>query len=209
MSRSRAAGEAPRQEARDPLERIAETLRSHNIEAVIVDTADQAREAVLRLIPEGARVHSGKSRTLVDVGLFAELMESGRFDALRGHLAKMDRATQATEMRALSATPDFMLGSVAAVTDDGALVAVSATGSQLGAYVYGAGHVILVVGSQKVVPDLEAAMTRIREVALPYENAQVQAMLGVDTRIEKVLVIYGEWRAGRTTVVLVREAVGV
>jgi Uncharacterised ACR, YkgG family COG1556. len=76
-------------------------------------------------------------------------------------------------------------------------------------YAFGAGRVILVVGSQKIVADLDAAMSRIRDVAFPYENAQVRAQLGVDTSLQKVLVMYGEWRAGRTTVVLVREPVGV
>jgi Uncharacterised ACR, YkgG family COG1556. len=198
-----------RPEVPDRLEQVAAALRSHNIEAIIVDTGSEAREVVLGLIPQGAEVHSGKSKTLADVGLFSELMESGRYDALRTRLAKMDRATQGAEMRGMTATPDFMLGSVAAITEDGALVAASATGSQLAGYVYGAGRVILVVGSQKIVPDLDAAMTRIREVAFPYENAQVRAMLGVDTATQKVLVIYGEWREGRTTVVLVREPVGV
>lgn len=51
-------------------------------------------------------------------------------------------------------------------------------------------------------------MTSAREVAFPYENAQVRERLGVDT-LEKVLLIDGEWRPGRTTVVLVREPVGV
>ena len=193
----------------DPSERIAAALRSHNIEAIVVDTASEAREAVLGLIPEGSEVHSGKSKTLVDIGLYRELMESGRYVALRTRLAKMDRATQGPEMRRLTATPDFMLGSVAAVTEDGALVAASATGSQLSGYASGAGRVILVVGSQKIVKDLDAAMTRIREVVFPYENAQVRAQLGVDTALQKVLIIYGEWREGRTTVVLVREPVGV
>ena len=45
--------------------------------------------------------------------------------------------------------------------------------------------------------------------SFPYENAQVQAKMGVDTVLEKVLIIYGEWQAGRTTVVLVREPVGI
>ena len=193
----------------DPSERIAAALRSHNIEAIVVDTASEAREAVLGLIPEGSEVHSGKSKTLVDIGLYRELMESGRYVALRTRLAKMDRATQGPEMRRLTATPDFMLGSVAAVTEDGALVAASATGSQLSGYASGAGRVILVVGSQKIVKDLDAAMTRIREVVFPYENAQVRTQLGVDTALQKVLIIYGEWREGRTTVVLVREPVGV
>jgi len=200
---------AARHAVDDRLEQVAAALRSHNIEAIIVDTGDEARETVLALIPDGAEVYSGKSKTLADVGLFSELVESGRYDAIRQRLLKMDRATQGREMRKLMTAPDFMLGSVAAVTEDGALVAASATGSQLSGYASGAGRVILIVGSQKIVADLEAAMIRIRDVAFPYENAQVRASLGVDTALQKVLVIYGEWREGRTTVVLVREPVGV
>jgi hypothetical protein len=193
----------------DVLERVAATLRSHNIDVAIVDTAAEARASVLALVPDGAQVHSGKSKTLEDVGLYSELMESGRYDALRPKLFAMDRATQAAEMRRLVAAPDFMIGSVAAVTEDGALVAASATGSQLGPYAATAGRLILVVGSQKIVPDLDAALRRIREVVFPYENAQVQARLGVDTILEKVLIIFGEWIAGRTTVILVRDPVGI
>jgi hypothetical protein len=89
------------------------------------------------------------------------------------------------------------------------LVAASATGSQLGAYSSGAGRLILIVGAQKIVADLEAALRRIDEVVFPYENAQVRELLGVDTALEKVLLMYGEWNEGRTTVVLVREPVGV
>jgi hypothetical protein len=184
-------------------------LRSHNIEAILVTTAAEARAAALAMIPDGAEVHSGKSKTLEDIGLYSELVESGRYDALRPRLFKMDRQTQGREMRKLVAAPDVMLGSVAAVTTDGTLVAASATGSQLGPYAAGAGRLILIVGSQKLVPDLDAALRRINEVVFPYENAQVRERLGVDTVLEKVLLIYGEWLPGRTTVVFVREPVGV
>jgi hypothetical protein len=193
----------------DPVERVAEALRAHNIETIVVATGDEARETVLGLIPEGAEVHSGKSKTLEDVGLYAELAESGRYDALRPRMFAMDRATQAREIRKMVAAPDFMVGSVAAITEDGTLVAASATGSQLGPYAVGAGRVILVVGSQKIVPDLDAALRRINEVVFPYEDDQVQQRMGLHTVLEKVLIIYGEWAAGRTTVVLVREPVGV
>jgi hypothetical protein len=191
------------------LDEVAAALRAHNIETVVVDDGDAARAFVLGLIPEGAEVHSGKSKTLEDIGLYSDLVDSGRYDAIRGRMAAMDRATQGREIRKLSAAPDFMLGSVAAITADGTLVAASATGSQLGAYAAGAGRLILVVGSQKVVPDLDAAMRRIREVVFPWENDRVRERLGVDTALEKVLLILGEWRPGRTTVVLVREPVGV
>ncbi len=193
----------------DPLDRIADVLRAHNIEAIVVDSATDARTTVLGLIPDGAEVHTGKSKTLEDVGLIEALVSSGRYGALRPKLSAMDRATQGREMRKLVAAPDYMVGSVAAVTEDGALVAASATGSQLGPYAAGAGRLILVVGSQKIVPDLDAALRRIDDVVFPYENAQVRERLGVDTILEKVLILYGEWTAGRTTVVLVREPVGV
>lgn len=195
--------------ATDRLEVVAEALRSHRIEAIVVDSADQARDAVLAMIPEGADVHTAKSKTLDDVGLFHELVDSGRYDAVRPKMYAMDRATQGREIRKLTATPDFMVGSVAAILEDGTLVAASATGSQLAGYAAGAGRLILVVGSQKIVPDLDAALRRIREVVFPYENAQVREKLGVDTILEKVLILYGEWSVGRTTVVLVREPVGI
>jgi CBS domain-containing protein len=189
------------------LDEVAAALRTHNIEAVVVEDGEEAR--AIGLIPEGADVHTGKSKTLEDIGLYSELVDSGRYDAVRSRMVAMDRATQGREIRKLSAAPDFMLGSVAAITPDGTLVAASATGSQLGAYAAGAGRLILVVGSQKLVRDLDAAMRRIREVVFPWENDRVRERLGVDTALEKVLLILGEWRPGRTTVVLVREPVGV
>jgi predicted RNA-binding protein with PIN domain len=201
-------GTDPGQQA-DAVERVATALRSHNIEAVVVDTGDEARQAVLAMVPDGAEVHSGKSKTLDDIGLYAEIVGSGRYDAIRPKMMGMDRATQGREIRKLVGTPDVMLGSVAALTEDGALVAASATGSQLAPYASGAGRLILIVGAQKIVSDLDAAMRRIRDVVFPWENAQVRERLGVDTVLEKVLIIFGEWQPGRTTVVLVREPVGI
>jgi hypothetical protein len=157
----------------------------------------------------GAELTRRGGRCLQDAGIFDAIHDASRYDALRPRIFKMDRQTQAREIRKMTAAPDFMLGSVQAITDDGALVVVSYSASQIGPYASGAGRVILVVGSQKIVPDLDAALRRIREVAFPWENAQVQARLGVDTILEKVLIMYGEWTAGRTTVVLVREPVGI
>src|SRR6202795_3970850 len=118
---------APRFTAAAPTERIdrvAEALRDHNIEAIIVGTGAEARERVLGMLPEGAEVHWGTSRTLEEIGLTPKLLVEGRYDALRPRYLPMDRATQGREIRKLVAAPDFMLGSVQAITDAGALVAV-------------------------------------------------------------------------------------
>ncbi|HET9615371.1 MAG TPA: lactate utilization protein [Candidatus Limnocylindrales bacterium] len=190
------------------IQRVAGTLRSRNVEVLVVDTGDEARAAVLERIPEGSEIHSGKSMTLEEIGVFAALHD-GRFDAIRPKLFAMDRATQGREMRKMAAVPDTVVGSVNAITEDGVLVAASATGNQLAAYAGGAGRVILVVGSQKIVPDLDAALRRINEIVVPYEDARVRSTLGVGTRLEKILLIYGEWLTDRTTLIIVREPVGV
>jgi hypothetical protein len=191
------------------IERAADALRANNIEVLVVDTGDEARDAVLARVPAGSEVHSAKSMTIEEIGVFAALHAPGAYDAIRPKLLAMDRATQGREMRKLGAVPDTIVGSVNAITADGALVAASATGNQLAAYAGGAGRVILVVGSQKFVPDLDAAFARIREVVFPYENARVNATMGVDTKLEKVLIHYGEWTPGRTTVILVRDPIGI
>jgi acyl-CoA hydrolase len=191
------------------IQRVADELRANNIEVVVVDTGDEARDEVLERVAEGSEVITAKSMTLEETGVFAALNESGRYDAIRPKLLAMDRATQGREMRKLGQVPDTIVGSVAALTEDGWLVAASATGNQLAAYAAGAGRVILVVGSQKIVPDLDAAFARIGEVVFPYEDARVRSTLGVGTKLEKILLLRGEWVEGRTTVILVREPVGV
>jgi acyl-CoA hydrolase len=203
------ASDAPVAASEAVIRRVAEKLRANNIEVVVVDTGDEARAEVLARIPEGSEVYSGKSMTLEEIGVFGALHEPDRYDAIRPKLQAMDRATQGREMRKIGSTPDTIVGSVNALTKDGVLVAGSATGNQLAGYAAGAGRVILVVGSQKIVPDLDAALRRIDETVFPYEDARVRSTLGVGTRLEKVLLLIGEWVAGRTTVILVREPVGV
>lgn len=187
---------------------VAERLRERNIEALIVDSGEDARRLVEERLPKGAQVHSGKSKTLQDSGIFDLVRDSGQYDFLRTRYMKMDRKTQAGEIRKLTASPDFMLGSVNAVTEDGILVAASATASQLGPYANTAGKVIFVVGSQKVVPDLETALRRIHDYILPWEDAQVRKVLPTGSFVGKILIIEREWAPGRMTVILVRQPIG-
>jgi hypothetical protein len=159
---------------REVLEEVAVKLRERNVGAIVVSDASEARDTVLQRLPAGAEVHAGKSKTLLDIGLTPVIAAEGGYKYLRNIYLKMDRATQMREIRKLISAPDFMLGSVSAVTRDGILVAASATSSQLGPYASSGGKVILVVGSQKIVPNLDAALQRIREYILPWEDAQVR-----------------------------------
>ncbi|MGA7192130.1 MAG: LUD domain-containing protein [Anaerolineales bacterium] len=191
------------------LQQIADRIRERNVEVLIVNDGEEARQAVLERLPKGAQVYSGKSKTLQDSGIFDAIQDLNQYNALRHQLLKMDRKTQAQEIRKLLAAPDFMLGSVQAITVDGILVDVSATGSQIGPYANTAGKVILVVGSQKIVPDLDAAFKRIREYVQPWEEAQVRKTANMGTFVGKILIIEREWINERVTVILVREPIGI
>jgi hypothetical protein len=190
------------------VKRTVAALDANGITALRAPNAAAAKRMVLDLIPEGSAVHHGASQTLDVLGITDEIEKSGRYAALRPRIWSMDRATQADEIRRLGAAPDVMLGSVHAVTETGSLLAASMSGSQLGPYVSGAGRVILVVGTQKIVPNLEQGLQRINEYAWRLEDARAQAAYGIHSAVNKVVIINREITPGRITVVLVDEVLG-
>jgi LUD domain len=192
----------------EQIERTARALAGHAFTVEVLEDAQAARARVAALVHEGAAVYTAASETLRLSGIEDDLNHSGRYVAVKPRARLLDRATQAAEIRRLTATPDVVVGSVSAVTEDGTLVAVSASGSQLPAYAGGAGQVILVVGAQKIVPDLEAALRRIETYPLPLEDARARVTYGRPSAINKLLVVNAEPFRGRTTVLLLREAIG-
>jgi hypothetical protein len=197
---------APAEDAR--VRRTAAALEANGMTVLRAPNGAEAKRIVLDLIPAGSQVHHGASQSLEASGIADEMERSGRYEPLRPLVLSMDRATQADEIRRLTASPGVMLGSVHAVTETGSLVAASASGSQLGPYVSGAGKVILLVGTQKIVPDLHDALRRIDEYVFPLEDARAQAAYGVHSGVNKVLIVNREWTPGRITVVLCDEALG-
>jgi L-lactate utilization protein LutC len=190
------------------VERATAALEANGISVLRATDKADAKRIVLDLIPEGSQVHHGASKSLEATGIIEAIEQSGRYDPVRPRIWSMDRATQGDEIRRLTASPDVMLGSVHAVTETGSLVAASMGGSQLGPYVSGAGRVILVVGTQKIVSDLDEAMRRVQEYAFPLEDARAQAEYGIHSSVNKVLIINREITPGRITVVFVDEVLG-
>jgi hypothetical protein len=192
----------------DRVKRTTTALEANGISVLRVADRASAKRTVLGLIPDGSQVHHGASQTLAVTGITEELEQSGRYDAVGPRMWSMDRETQGDEIRRLAASPEVMLGSVHAVTETGSLVTASMGGSQLGPYVSGAGRVILVVGTQKIVTDLDEALLRVNDYALPLEDARAQAEYGIHSAVNKILIVNREITAGRITVVFVDEVLG-
>jgi hypothetical protein len=183
-------------------------LNAHNIQTVVVDTGEEAKKYVLSLIPGSAEVHMGMSTTLDQIGVTREIEQSGRYNAIRPQLRNLDRIKQNREWRKLASAPDFMLGSVQAVTEQGQVLVASGGGSQIGRYASGAGTVIWVVGAQKLVPTLADGMRRIEEHALPLESERMRQMTGRDSVVNQIPIVRGTLQPNRFKMVIVKENLG-
>ena len=187
---------------------VAQALEDHGISSSVVESGASARAAVQALLPIGAEVFNNTSRTLELIGVAEDIERSGLYQPLRPRLYQMDREMQGREMRQLGAGPDWVVGSVHALTATGSLVIASASGSQLGPIVSGAGHVVLVIGGQKIVPDLESALRRIYEYCYPLEDQRARQAYGVISGVNNLLIINRVIAPGRITAILVDEALG-
>ena len=190
------------------LERAAAALTDHGFTVEILDDVAAARTRIKELIPEGASVFTGASETLRLSRIEEDITTSGRYDAVKPRGLAMDRTTQLREIWRLMATPDVIVGSVAAVTETGSLVVASASGSQLPGYAGAAAHAIWIAGAQKVVSDLPTALRRIEEHCLPLENDRAMKVYGKPSALNRLLILNAEPQPGRGTVLLLRETIG-
>jgi len=188
--------------------RAAAALERNGIRPLLAAAGADARGLVRSLLTDGAEVYNNTSQTLEVIGVADDIERSGRYQPLRLRLYRMDREMQRREMRTLAASPEYVVGSVHALTEDGSLLIASASGSQLGPLVSGAGHVIFVVGAQKIVSDVATGMRRIYEYCYPLEDARARRAYGVPSGVNNILIINKVITAGRLTAIIVNERLG-
>jgi hypothetical protein len=182
-------------------------LEEHGFSVEVVEDLGAARRATLNRIPSGSTVMTNTSMTLEETGIADAINGDGPYESARNKMFALDFQTQVQDMKAIAGQPDFALGSVHAVTRDGTLVIASASGSQLASYAWGAANVILIVGAQKLVADLDAAHERIYQHSLRLEDARAQAAYGQHSSVGKILEIHQEL-PGRIHIILIRQPVG-
>ncbi|NUT36763.1 MAG: LUD domain-containing protein [Hamadaea sp.] len=190
----------------EQLDRAAAALRANNFTVHVVDTAEDARKLVVgELVPRDQAVFTASSETLRLSGILGDVDESGGFRSVRAEAGDLGDDLWARVR--LGALPDVVLGSVHAVTEHGQLVVGSASGSQFAPYAAGAKKAVWIVGAQKIVPDLETGLRRLRTHSLPKEWRRLSEF-GQTSFLSRILIIESEWLPERGFVVLVREPIG-
>ncbi|HZT09063.1 MAG TPA: lactate utilization protein [Chloroflexota bacterium] len=191
--------------------RLRAALSERNIESEYYETGAEALARLKELVPLGSEVQTGSSTTLDQIGFTSWLKglhETGKLRYFRAETQQHADPAVRTANRRRATLAEYFLGSVNALTEDGVAVVCDASGTRLGGYIFGAQRVIWVVGVNKIVPTLEDAMRRIREVALPGEDARVKALGEAGSAINKVGIFYGESAIGRIRMLLIGEPLG-
>jgi len=150
-------------------EKIIKNLEKRRMEGSYAPTAASAKDEVLAMIPRGATVFRCGSMTAVGMGLWeeiAKLPEVKLIDPYQAGLAP----EEGLERRRRGLTADVMIASSNAITLDGRLVNLDGMGNRVASMAFGPKKVILLVGMNKVAPDLESAMARVKHRAAPINN---------------------------------------
>jgi LUD domain len=177
----------------------------------VLDTKEEALARIKDLIPEGASIMNGASKTLEQVG-FVDYLKAGAHGWKNLHadiLAETDPVQQG-ELRKYSVVSDFYLGSAHVITEKGEMVFASNSGSQLPHLAFTSPNIILVVSTKKLAPTLTEAFDRIDSHIVPLEDVRMKEVYGFGTLHAKTLIMHKENGAiGRKVHVLfVKEDLG-
>jgi len=191
------------------IEKTVKAIESRGIKVVIAESADDALAVLKKVIPEGAEVMNGSSNTLIEIG-YEDYISGGRsgWKLMHTVITAENNESKRAELRRKSVAADYFISSANAIAQSGEIVACDASGSRVGAWPFAAGHLILVVGINKIVPDLEGALKRVRQYAYPLENARAKRVYGTLSVIGKCVILSHEKNEGRVLLILVREALG-
>jgi hypothetical protein len=194
----------------DVIEKTKNALTSNGFNVEIVATGEDAKNRTLELIPQGSEVMSASSVTVDSIGLAKELNESGKYNSVKNQLNKLDRKTDSLKMHKLGSAPEYMVGSVHAVTQDGKVIVASNTGSQLAGYSYGATHIIWLVSAKKITTNLDEGIKRIYEYILPLESARLNKAYNITmgSNVSKLLIFNKEINPQRINLILIKEDLG-
>jgi hypothetical protein len=198
---------------------IIENLERRRMEGSYASSGSQARDEIVAMVPEGASVYRCGSMTTSGMGLWEKLAEKPGVKILDPYQSGFT-PEEAMELRRQGMLADVMIASSNAITLEGELVNLDGSGNRIAAMAFGPKKVILVVGMNKVAPDLESAMARVKHYAAPvnvirigYKNPCAENGVCVDCRSPQRIcnmwsIIEGHMVKGRIHVKLVGESLG-
>lgn len=195
----------------DAITKTKNALAERGFLPEIVSSGEEAFSRIKALIPAGASIMNGSSRTLEQIG-FIKYLKEGKHGWNNLHEAILEEKdpVKQGELRKQSVLSDFYLGSAHAIAQTGEIVIASNSGSQLPHLVFTSPNLILVVGGQKIMLTLDTAISRVKEYVYPLEDARMKEAGMGGSFISKLLILNREqpFMGRKFHVLLVNEKLG-
>ncbi len=192
----------------ESIQRTIAALAARNVEAILVEDGAAALARLKELVPEGSEVFVNTSETLTTIGYTDFMHGNDRYVNLHDRMMAQPDPAEQREFRRQTTIADYFVGSVQAIAETGEIVVASGSGSQIGAYSYGARRLILVAGTQKICSTVAEAEARTRGWTLEVHDRWLEGRGVAPTPIGKYLVMEHEPVVGRITMLLIPESLG-
>jgi len=189
--------------------RAALTEKKYKVSVVDSPAAALALLTSAENLPQNASVAFGGSITLEEVGFINAVKARGDLKNYRAEafaaMAKGDYPGSSKIRTDGMNNADYFYSSVTALTEDGVIVSADASGTRVGPLTHGAKLIVLVVGANKIVPDLNAGLARLEEYVVPIESAHMREAYKIPgTALNNLVVIKGSMAPQRFHIVLIK-----
>ena len=158
--------------SKERIEKTMQALRKNNMQAYLCADAAEAREQVKALLKDGDTVTHGGSETLFQCEI-PQMLKSGNYNYLDRNAEGLTRE-QIEEIYIKAFSSDVYLTSANAVTENGLLFNTDGNSNRVAAIMYGPASVIVIVGINKLVADLDEAFLRLRTIAAPKNTTRLK-----------------------------------
>lgn len=198
-------------------ETIIKNLEKRNMEGFYFETSAECTRAILNEIPDGSVIGWGGSESIKESGLM-DGIQSGSYELIDRMTAKTPEESR--EIYARTVLADYYLMSSNAITLEGELINIDGNGNRVACLIQGPSHVILMIGMNKVVTDVESGIARVRNMASPPNAIRLNknipcAMTGTchdclapECFCNQIVITRRSGHAGRIKVYLVGESLG-
>eukprot|EP01129_Flabellula_baltica_P008701 TRINITY_DN348_c0_g2_i1.p1 TRINITY_DN348_c0_g2~~TRINITY_DN348_c0_g2_i1.p1 ORF type:complete len:228 (+),score=70.41 TRINITY_DN348_c0_g2_i1:153-836(+) len=193
----------------ESLEKTIAALQGFNYNVLVAENAEEALTKIKEVIPAGASMYNAGSTTLQQIG-FTEYARESEWDVIKSRMEAEEDPAKREQIRLEGITADYFVSSATAITEQGEITTCCLTGTRTVGFT-SAKHLVVVAGTQKIVPDYEAAVDRTYKWSLDVESARVRVAFGVPaSSVNFFSALRGNnpWGANRVTVVLIKEVLG-
>ncbi len=194
--------------ADEMIDEVVSNIEARNIDVYRFASSADACDYLAEQISADNTVMNGHSTTLKEIGFMDVLEAADGFEYLGNQIEQIDDDQARTAARRNAVTADVFYDGVNAIAESGELLGANALGNAVSAWPYAADQLILISSTNKIMPSWAAAVERIREYALPLEDARAQEEYGQGSTVGKLVSLEEERVDDRTQLVLLDDAHG-